>query len=247
MRELIFDTETTGLSYTAGDRIVSLALVELLRKEPTGRFLHFYFNPERESTPGAFAVHKLSREFLADKPLFRDVYMSILDFIAGAPLIIHNAQFDIGFLNAELERAGRGPNSYGGRRHCTKCQSQKRYGGSRGHRLDDLVARFGLRDLRKDTGAHGALVDSLLLVNVYRRLEGLPEYPIDLSRYLVDGHETEQTSSGEGLPSVPQPDSADQPLATGAGGSGASEELQRDDRLHHADEAGVAESGGAAA
>ena len=107
MREIVFDTETTGLDPYQGDRLVEIGCVELFNGFPTGRSFHRYFNPERDMPDGAFEVHGLSTEFLKDKPLFAEVCEELLDFIGDAPLVAHNAMFDFGFINAELERCRR--------------------------------------------------------------------------------------------------------------------------------------------
>ncbi len=104
MREIVLDTETTGLDPLRGDRLVEIGCVEMFNRMPTGQTFHRYINPERDMPEEAFAVHGLSREFLADKPLFADVVEDFLEFIAGDPLVIHNASFDISFINAELDR-----------------------------------------------------------------------------------------------------------------------------------------------
>ena len=107
MREIVVDTETTGLDPFQGHRMVEIGCVELLNRMPTGRHFHRYVNPEREVPEEAFAVHGLSAEFLRDKPVFADIVDELLSFIGDAPLVAHNAVFDLGFLNAELERAGK--------------------------------------------------------------------------------------------------------------------------------------------
>src|SRR5690606_38837004 len=109
IREIVLDTETTGLSPAAGDRLVEIGCVELINHIPSGRHYHVYINPQRSMPEEAFRVHGLSEEFLADKPLFKDVAADFIEFIDDAQLVIHNASFDMGFLNAELERAGRRP------------------------------------------------------------------------------------------------------------------------------------------
>lgn len=109
MRQIVLDTETTGLSAEGGDRIIELGCVELFARKLTGNNLHFYFNPERDSHEDALKVHGISNEFLRDKPKFAQLTDEILDYLADAELIIHNAAFDIGFLNKELERVGKSP------------------------------------------------------------------------------------------------------------------------------------------
>src|SRR4051794_36738723 len=109
MREIVLDTETTGLDALRGDRLVEIGCIEIINRMPTGQTFHRYINPERDMPAEAFAVHGLSAEFLASKPLFTEVVEEFLEFIADAPLVIHNASFDIGFINAELDRLKRGP------------------------------------------------------------------------------------------------------------------------------------------
>ena len=251
MREIVYDSETTGLS-PVHHRIVSFAAVELVNREPTGRFLHFYLNPDRESDPRALEVHGLTTEFLSTKPRFGEVAASLLDFVIGDPLVIHNADFDVGFLRKELLLTGRG--EQGGRAICTKCLAQRQFGRGGGgtganysytNRLDDLVKRFGIRDLRQETGAHGALVDCLLLVNVYRSLLKLPVLDFDLSPYMdvVNGRASERSTEGQGVPA--RQESVAIGGGAGQGGSGAEQELLRNDRVPDAAAAGRAESAGA--
>src|SRR6185295_14790412 len=109
MREIVLDTETTGLDPLRGDRLVEVGCVEIFNRMPTGQTFHRYVNPERDMPQEAFAVHGLSSEFLADKALFAHIVDEFLEFIGDAPLVIHNASFDIKFINAELKRVGRGP------------------------------------------------------------------------------------------------------------------------------------------
>jgi DNA polymerase-3 subunit epsilon len=252
LREIVFDTETTGLDRKF-HRLVSLAGVELVEKMPTGRFVHFYLNPDRESDPRALEIHGLTSDFLRTKPRFSEVAISLIDFVAGDPLVIHNAEFDIGFLNTELTRMGLGRHL--GRTVCTKCMAQRQFGRGGGgtganysytNRLDDLVKRFGIRDLRSELGAHGALVDCLLLVNVYRSLSGLPVVEFDLSPYMdvTNGRKSERSSEGPGLSQAAQAVA----IGGGAGSSsgGAEQELRGNDRVSDASQAGGAESAVAA-
>ena len=109
MRQIFLDTETTGLSPESGDRVIEIGCVEMLNRRLSGRNLHFYLNPQRRSHEDAIKVHGLTDEFLADKPLFASVVDELLEFVAGAEIIIHNASFDVGFLNEELRRLGRAP------------------------------------------------------------------------------------------------------------------------------------------
>ncbi|MGF6636418.1 DNA polymerase III subunit epsilon [Paraburkholderia sp. MM6662-R1] len=165
MRQLILDTETTGLNARGGDRILELGCVELVNRRLTGNNLHFYINPERDSDPGALAVHGLTTEFLSDKPKFAEVIDQFRDFIQDADLIIHNAPFDIGFLDAEFALLGLPPVSM----HCgeiidTLAQAKQMFPGKR-NSLDALCDRFGISNAHRTL--HGALLDSELLAEVY--------------------------------------------------------------------------------
>ncbi|PRH15205.1 DNA polymerase III subunit epsilon [Burkholderia multivorans] len=165
MRQIILDTETTGLNARTGDRIIEIGCVELLNRRLTGNNLHFYVNPERDSDPGALAVHGLTTEFLSDKPKFAEIAHQILDFVKGAELIIHNAPFDLGFLDAEFALLGLPPFS----EHCagvidTLVQAKQMFPGKR-NSLDALCDRFGISNAHRTL--HGALLDSELLAEVY--------------------------------------------------------------------------------
>lgn len=165
MRQIILDTETTGLNARTGDRIIEIGCVELVNRRLTGNNLHFYVNPERDSDPGALAVHGLTTEFLSDKPKFAEIANEILDFVADADIIIHNAPFDIGFLDAELALLGK-PSF---RDHCgeiidTLVQAKQIFPGKR-NSLDALCERFGISNAHRTL--HGALLDSELLAEVY--------------------------------------------------------------------------------
>ncbi|MFN4157101.1 MAG: DNA polymerase III subunit epsilon [Gemmobacter sp.] len=168
MREIVLDTETTGFEPTEGHRIVEIGAVELVNHMPTGRTFHVYLNPERAMPPEAFAVHGLSDDFLRDKPLFRDVAADFLAFTAKARLVIHNAAFDMKFLNWELRAAGL-PLLPDGCALDTVQMARQKFPGSPAS-LDALCRRFGV-----DNGArekHGALLDSELLAEVYLELIG---------------------------------------------------------------------------
>lgn len=168
MREIILDTETTGLDPLKGDRLVEIGCVELINHLPTGRTWHTFINPQREVPLEAFEVHGLSTDFLADKPLFQEVCDPFLEFIGDAPLIIHNGVFDMGFLNAELRRLSR-PALPMERLVCTLEMARKKFSGGQ-NSLDALCRRFGI-DLSVRT-KHGALVDCELLAEVYLQLCG---------------------------------------------------------------------------
>jgi DNA polymerase-3 subunit epsilon len=168
LREIVFDTETTGLDPYQGDRLVEIGCVELVNGFPTGKSFHYYLNPERDVPEGAFKVHGLSAEFLKDKPLFADVVEEFLEFIADAPLVAHNAMFDLGFINAELERCKKALVQRD-RLVDTLMLARRRYPGGQNN-LDALCQRFSI-DLSRRT-KHGALLDAELLAEVYVELTG---------------------------------------------------------------------------
>jgi len=168
MREIVLDTETTGFEPSEGHRIVEIGAVELFNHLPTGRTYHQYLNPQRLMPPEAFAVHGLGDDFLRDKPLFAAVAADFLAFVADAPLVIHNAAFDMKFLNAELTRAGHAPlpNS---RATDTLLIARQKFPGSPAS-LDALCRRFGVDNSGREK--HGALLDSEILAEVYLELVG---------------------------------------------------------------------------
>jgi DNA polymerase III subunit epsilon len=168
MREIIFDTETTGLNPVGGDRMVEIGCVEMFNRCETGKHFHAYFNPERPMPFEAEAVHGLSATFLSDKPLFAHGVDALLEFIGDAPLIAHNATFDFGFLNAELKACGRDPVCMS-RMICTLMMARKAHPGAK-HSLDALCTRFGVD--RSARVKHGALLDAQLLAQVYVELTG---------------------------------------------------------------------------
>ena len=168
MREIIFDTETTGLSPAGGDRIVEIGCIEMINRCETGREFHAYFHPERSMPAEAEAVHGLSEKFLSDKPRFAEKAEALLTFIGDSPLIAHNAGFDFGFLNHELERCGRDPICLS-RMVCTLVMARSRHPGAK-HSLDALCTRFGVD--RSQRIKHGALLDAQLLAHVYVELTG---------------------------------------------------------------------------
>jgi DNA polymerase-3 subunit epsilon len=168
MREIILDTETTGLDPLRGDRLVEIGCVEILNRMPTGQTFHRHINPERDMPAEAFAVHGLSTAFLADKPLFVHVVEEFLEFIADAPLVIHNASFDIGFINAELDRIKRPPIARD-RLVDTLLLARRKHPGV-SNRLDDLCSRYAIDNSRRTK--HGALLDAELLAEVYIDLIG---------------------------------------------------------------------------
>ena len=168
MREIILDTETTGLDPLRGDRLVEIGCLEIYNRMPTGQTFHVYINPERDMPAEAFAVHGLSTEFLAGKPLFHEVVEEFLAFIANAPLVIHNASFDISFINAELERTKR-PAIARERLVDTLLLARRKHPGV-SNRLDDLCSRYSIDNSRRTK--HGALLDAELLAEVYIDLIG---------------------------------------------------------------------------
>jgi DNA polymerase-3 subunit epsilon len=168
MREIIFDTETTGLSPLAGDRVVEIGCVEMFNRCETGRHFHSYFNPGRPMPSEAEAVHGLSDRFLSDKPAFADVCEELLRFIGDSPMIAHNASFDFGFLNHELGVCGR-PGVCMTRMVDTLAIARQKFPGAK-HSLDALCTRFGVD--RSQRTKHGALLDAQLLAQVYVELTG---------------------------------------------------------------------------
>jgi DNA polymerase-3 subunit epsilon len=168
MREIVFDTETTGLDPAGGDRIVEIGCVEMMNRAETGRHFHAYFNPERSMPPGAEAVHGLSDIFLSDKPRFSERAEEFLEFIEDSPLVAHNAGFDFGFLNHELGPCGR-PIVCTSRMVDTLALARSRHPGAK-HSLDALCTRFGVDRSRRVK--HGALLDAQLLAQVYIELTG---------------------------------------------------------------------------
>ena len=168
MREIVFDTETTGLNPSGGDRMVEIGCVEVFNRVETGRHFHAYFNPERDMPFEAQEIHGLSNLFLSDKPRFADLAQELLDFLEDSPLVAHNASFDFGFLNFELDRCGRG--AVGMHRMVdTLMLARSRHPGAK-HSLDALCVRFGID--RSHRVKHGALLDAQLLAQVYVELTG---------------------------------------------------------------------------
>lgn len=192
MRQIMLDTETTGLSPATGDRIVELGCVELLNRKLTGNNKHYYLNPQRDSDEGALKVHGLTTEFLSDKPLFAHIADDFLDYIAGADeIIIHNAPFDVGFLDEELKRAGKGRFAS----HVPKvvdslALAKHQYPGKR-NSLDALCERLGVDNSGRKL--HGALLDAELLADVY----------IGLTRgqdaLLMDAHSEQKTTQAQAI------------------------------------------------
>ncbi|MBX3512456.1 MAG: DNA polymerase III subunit epsilon [Xanthobacteraceae bacterium] len=169
MREIVFDTETTGFDPSTGDRVVEIGCVELLNRIPTGATFHAYINPERDMPPQAEAVHGLSEEFLKDKPKFAEVAEAFLEFIGGdSKLVAHNAGFDMTFIDFELKKCGLVPPTRDRVIDTLTLARRKHPGG--GNKLDDLCARYGIDNSRRTK--HGALLDAELLAEVYAELAG---------------------------------------------------------------------------
>ncbi len=168
MRQIFLDTETTGLNAETGDRIIEIGCVEMLNRRLSGRNLHFYLNPERSSHEDAVKVHGLTDEFLADKPLFAAVVDELLEYLSGAEILIHNAAFDIGFLNAELRRLGRPPlEAQVGTITDTLLLAREMFPG-KSNSLDALCKRLEVDNASRNL--HGALLDAGLLAEVYIRM-----------------------------------------------------------------------------
>ena len=168
MRQIFLDTETTGLDPVQGDRIVEIGCIEMVNRRLTGRTFHHYLNPERSSHPDALRVHGLTDAFLADKPRFVEVVDAFLEMVQGAELIIHNASFDVGFIDAELARAGRGPlHAQVSRITDSLMLAREQYPG-KANSLDALCRRLEVDNSGRDL--HGALLDAGLLAEVYIRM-----------------------------------------------------------------------------
>lgn len=182
MREIVFDTETTGLDPHTGDRLVEIGCIELVNRMPSGRNFHAYFNPERAMPLEAEQVHGLTAAFLADKPCFREKVLELLDFLEDSPLVAHNAQFDFGFLNFELGTCGH-PLVAMERMVDTLALARRRHPGAK-HSLDALCVRYGVD--RSHRVLHGALLDAELLAQVYVELTGGRQIGLDLAAESAD-------------------------------------------------------------
>ena len=170
-RQIVLDTETTGLEHRQGHRIIEIGCVELINRKLTGNNFHEYLNPEREIDRGAMEVHGISNEFLQDKPLFADVSEQLLVYLAGAELVIHNAVFDVGFLNAEINRLDQQSSQIEEicSIHDTLLQARKMFPGQRND-LDSLCKRYEINNSHREL--HGALLDAEILADVYLLLTG---------------------------------------------------------------------------
>ncbi|MFM7760860.1 MAG: DNA polymerase III subunit epsilon [Burkholderiaceae bacterium] len=194
MRQIILDTETTGLNPKSGDRIIEIGCVEMVNRRLTGNNFHYYINPERDSDPGALAVHGLTTEFLSDKPKFSDIVDTLCDFVRDAEIIIHNAPFDLGFLDAEFERLGKSNfMAYVHQVTDTLAQAKELFPGKR-NSLDALCERYQVSNAHRTL--HGALLDAELLAEVYLAMtRGQDSLTMDLQ---VGGEGYE--ANGAGIP-----------------------------------------------
>lgn len=165
MRQIVLDTETTGLNARTGDRVIEIGCVELLNRQLTGNNLHFYINPERDSEEGALAVHGLTTEFLSDKPKFAEIADEFRDYVRGAEIIIHNASFDVGFLDAEFRLLGLAPFQEHVATVVDSLQMAKEQHPGRRNSLDALCDRYGISNAHRTL--HGGLLDAALLAEVY--------------------------------------------------------------------------------
>jgi DNA polymerase III subunit epsilon len=190
MRQVVLDTETTGLEVEQGHRIIEIGCIELVNRRRTNRTLHYYLQPDREIDPGATEVHGISAAMLADKPRFVEVAGEFLEFVAGAELVIHNAAFDVGFLNADLRQADLTAAAVG--EHCvvvdTLAIARRLHPGQR-NSLDALCKRYGVDNSGREF--HGALLDAELLADVYLAMTG------GQAALLLDQHGSEAARSNE--------------------------------------------------
>ncbi len=213
MRQIVLDTETTGLEVSQGHRIIEIGCVELVNRRLTGNHYHQYINPEREVDQGAFDVHGISNEFLADKPVFAKVAAEFLDFVRGAELIIHNAPFDIGFLNAELQRLDDAPDVD---QICPVVDSlamaRAKHPGQR-NTLDALCLRYMVDNSQREL--HGALLDAEILADVYLMMTGgqttfaLSDHEADNAAGASAGERIRRLPDGRQPLPVIQPDSSE--------------------------------------
>lgn len=205
MREIVLDTETTGFKANEGDRLVEIGCLELINHIPTGQHFHVYINPERAMPEDAFKVHGLSDEFLKDKPLFAAVAKDFCDFIGEDPLVIHNASFDIGFLNAELARLTGFPHIAMERAIDTVRLARMKFPGAQVN-LDALCRRFNIDNSARTK--HGALLDAELLAEVYLELIGGRQQGLGLAGVDAGGQTMSTTPMQRGPARVPRPHAA---------------------------------------
>ncbi len=189
MRQVILDTETTGLNPATGDRIIEIGCVEVIDRRLTDRTFHYYINPERDIDAGAFAVHGLSREFLSDKPVFGAIVEQLIEFVDGAEIVIHNAAFDLGFLDNEFALLKRPPfRGLASKIIDTLLDARQMFPGKR-NSLDALCDRFNISNEHRTL--HGALLDAQLLAEVYIAMtRGQEDLSIDLIDYTVGADAT---------------------------------------------------------
>lgn len=208
MRQVFLDTETTGLSAEAGDRIVEIGCVEMLNRRLSGNNRHFYLNPERPNSEGAFAVHGLSDDFLADKPLFSAVADDLVDYLTGAEVIIHNAGFDVSFLNHELKRIGQPTfDAIAGEVTDSLMMARELFPG-KANSLDALCRRLEVDNSKRQL--HGALMDAELLAEVYIRMtRGQESLVIEASENSTSEVRTEAIDFSQIVLSVIEADEAD--------------------------------------
>lgn len=191
MRQIFLDTETTGLEHKLGHRIIEIAGVEMCNRRLTHRHFHRYVNPEREIDAGALSVHGISREFLLDKPLFADIAAEFLDFVRGAELVIHNAAFDVGFLNAELALLDMAPITTACHGICDTLRMAKDLHPGKKNNLNALCERYGVNNSHRTL--HGALLDAEILAEVYLSMtRGQESLIIELDNGATEGIEQAQ-------------------------------------------------------
>ena len=198
MRQVILDTVTTGLNPATGDRIIEIGCVEMVGRRLTDRTFHYYVNPERDIDAGAFAVHGLSREFLSDKPVFANIVEQLIEFVDGAEIVIHNAAFDLGFLDNEFALLKRPPfRNLASKVTDTLLEARQMFPGKR-NSLDALCERFSISNQHRTL--HGALLDAQLLAEVYVSMtRGQEDLSIDLIDYTVD---TDSEGNTKSLPTT---------------------------------------------
>lgn len=201
IREIVLDTETTGTEARSGDRIIEIGCVELVNQCPTGKSFHAYVNPERPVSEGAFRVHGLSDAFLADKPVFAKIAANFRNFIDGARLVIHNAAFDVGFINMEFGKLG-WPALDAGLVLDTLSMARRKHPGA-ANNLDALCARYGIDTTRRVK--HGALLDAELLAEVYIELTGGKQADFGLSSAAIASSNTRQDVAANSSRPRPEP------------------------------------------
>ncbi|MBT4878547.1 MAG: DNA polymerase III subunit epsilon [Alphaproteobacteria bacterium] len=175
MREIVLDTETTGLKHSEGDRVIEIGCVEIINRVRSGKYFHRYLKVDKESSPGALNVHGLTKDFLSDKPEFSEIVSEFMQFIGNDPLVIHNAKFDIGFLNNELELINKATLS--NQIVDSLVSARKKYPGQK-NSLDALCKRYNIDSSKRVK--HGALLDAELLADVYLELTGGSQITFDL-------------------------------------------------------------------